>query len=296
MSSSQFEELQNEFVGQKRKITELEQNAKVLEQNAKVLEQNVKVLEQNAKVLEQTVIDIQVVLPYKYAENTTNSTVKICENGISKGVGFFMKSEIVGTVLHNLYDVSDANVWNDKYIGSSIANGTAVFNGKTVLGEHITLTLHKYNIKYDFAVLKSSVSSSNVLAISSCTSLREWFKGLAVTSFHIGATSAVSDADIVSESFTVVPAILLKKSKHHILYSAGMLLADDSGGAVVTSTDGTVIAIHVECFNEANEALEIDALTTIRDVANSVNSLTKGVGQGYIGLRLDIEEVKELLK
>ena len=283
MSSSQFEELQNEFVGQKRKITELEQNAKVLEQNA--------------KVLEQTVIDIQVVLPDKYVENTTNSTVKIvCENGTGKGVGFFMKSEIVGTVLHNLYDVSDANVWNDKYIGSSIANGTAVFNGKTVLGEHITLTLHKYNIKYDFAVLKSSVSSSNVLAISSCTSLREWFKGLAVTSFHIGATSAVSDADIVSESFTVVPAILLKKSKPHILYSAGMLLAGDSGGAVVTSTDGTVIAIHVECFNEANEALEIDALTTIRDVANSVNSLTKGVGQGYIGLRLDIEEVKELLK
>jgi hypothetical protein len=302
VQSSQIQELKDELTGQKRKISELEQQTKELEQHTSELEQQTKELEQHTseleqqtKELEQLVTDMQVVLPDKYVENTTNSTVKIIENGISEGIGFFMKADIIGTVLHNLYESSDPDEWNDEYIGSSITNGTAVFHGKMVSGEDITLTLHKYSIKYDFAVLKSNVCSPNFLSISSCASLREWFKGLAVTSFQIGTTSSVSDADIVSESFTVVPAILLRKSAHHILYSAGMLLAGDSGGAVVTSTDGNVVAIHVECFNEANEALDIDAAISIKDVATSINSLTRGMGQGYFGLRLDSKEVQEML-
>jgi hypothetical protein len=60
----------------------------------------------------------------------------------------------------------------------------------------------------------------------------------------------------------------------------------------VTSTDGTVIANHVECFNKANKALEKEASTLIHEVANSVKThLRCGTRVYYIAKKSEIVHV-----
>jgi hypothetical protein len=244
----------------------------------------------------EAITNLQVVLPDEHVEKTTKSSIKICDsNGISNGVGFYLKKNAIGTVLHNLFDPNDANVWKSSHIEQMITDGTAVFCGKNSSNANLVLSLSAFDIKYDFAVLKSDICSQSFLDISSCAELRNWFKGLAVTSFQIGPTVAIKDASIVEESFTVIPAVLLKKSERHILYSSNGILKGDSGGAVIHSIDGSVVAIHVEYFNEANDELNVNDVFSCSDVVSSINGLTSSAGGDYIGLRLDCDVVKTML-
>jgi hypothetical protein len=47
--------------------------------------------------------DSMVVLPERYLDNTLKSTITILKDSESIGVGFFLRSDVVVTCLHNLY-------------------------------------------------------------------------------------------------------------------------------------------------------------------------------------------------
>jgi len=62
---------------------------------------------------------------------------------------------------------------------------------------------------------------------------------------------------------------------------------------VIFSTDGHVIGMHLESVNEAHEQIRLDA--TDEEIVGSINSLISGLSQGFIGLRLDCQEVYEII-
>jgi hypothetical protein len=259
-------------------------NADRLQQKRKFME-----LEQRLEQAEKELEDLKVVLPDRYKENTANSVIKVCDQDWkSKGVGFYISDHVVVTVLHNLFDTENTK---ESTIETMIASGKAVFNGKNISNEPLRLNLCRFNVKYDFAVLKCDTPSKGQLVIQSCEKLHENTKELAVTSFQIGHTSAVNDSEIVDEDFTVIPAILLKRSSHHIVYVSN-LLGGDSGGSIIFSKSGSAIAIHVEYFNEADK---VPTEFAKDEVLSSLGSLTMNAGGGYLGLRLDCEEVQAMI-
>jgi hypothetical protein len=105
---------------------------------------------------------------------------------------------------------------------------------------------------------------------------------------------AIRNDQILSQGFTVIQGTMLRASPHHIVYTSN-LFSGDSGGAVICSENGNVIALHLETVNEAHEKLENSKLT-LKIVNESVNSLLSGLSQGFIGFRLDTEIVASLLQ
>jgi len=97
---------------------------------------------------------------------------------------------------------------------------------------------------------------------------------LAIISFNISIAKATKNAAIISEHHTVIQATLFKMSQQHIVYSSN-LFSGDSGGAVICSANGEVIAIHQQTVNEANAVLE-DSDITARKLNASINSLVSG--------------------
>lgn len=111
-----------------------------------------------------------------------------------------------------------------------------------------------------------------------------------VTSF----TSAMAKQapDKIDESFACIPAQLLKVTGNHCAYQCS-LFSGDSGGAVILASDGSLLCIHLETVNEANEKLRVG--TTSAEVVKSINSLVSGLSSGFIGLRLDSQKVRDLI-
>ncbi len=98
--------------------------------------------------------------------------------------------------------------------------------------------------------------------------------------------------DKIDESFACIPAQLLKVTASHCAYQCS-LFSGDSGGAVILSSDGSLLCIHLETINEANEKLRKGA--TNSEVVKSINSLVSGLSSGFIGLRLDSQKVRDLI-
>jgi hypothetical protein len=233
-----------------------------------------------------------VVLPERYLDNTLKSTITILKDSKSIGVGFFLRSDVVVTCLHNLYDLN-----SDIAVDTAAINKTLItsnkFKAKSHSSQEIQLSLVQFSVKYDVAFLKSNVVSNNILEIYSCEKVPKNCARLAVTTFQISSTQAVADSSIQEEGFTVVPANLLRTSNHHIVYGS-QLFSGDSDGGVVFAPEGKVIAIHLETFNEASDRVSLSASNT--EAVKSINNLLSGLSQGFIGLRLDSLEITELFK
>ncbi len=99
---------------------------------------------------------------------------------------------------------------------------------------------------------------------------------------------------LVGDGFAVMAAILVSNSQHFVVYSS-VIFSGDSGGAVVFSENGGAFALHLESVNQAKEELEHGTRFTLEDVADSVNQVTRGLTQGYLGLRLDSDQIQAML-
>ncbi len=105
--------------------------------------------------------------------------------------------------------------------------------------------------------------------------------------------SSIDDSAVFSEGFLVVRGELVKISDHHIVYSSN-LFSGDSGGAVICSDDGNVIGMHQETVNQANEKLDEEDVT-LTAVNKSVESIIGGLSQGFIGIRLDTDDIRVMI-
>ena len=143
----------------------------------------------------------------------------------------------------------------------------------------------------DLAVLIFAGTHAHLNIINLASGIGE--KRLAVTSFAIGVTSELADIKFDGDGFAVLSAQMIRLSKSHIVYSSN-LFSGDSGGAMVFSKNGDVVALHLETVNEANDELE-HGKYTLKDVADSVNRVVRGFSQGFLGLRLDSPAVRNII-
>lgn len=154
-----------------------------------------------------------------------------------------------------------------------------------------TLSIKRRLPDYDLAVLTSASNHNSYLTIDLDEEIVD--NRLAVTSFGIALTAELADIQFDGDGFAPLPATMYRKSKNHLVYMSN-LFSGDSGGAVVFSRSGRVVALHLETVNQAREELE-HGLYTLVEVANSVNSVIKGFSQGLLGLRLASPTIRGLI-
>jgi hypothetical protein len=103
---------------------------------------------------------------------------------------------------------------------------------------------------------------------------------------------AIQAPDAIDVSFCVIPAFLIKLTPHHLVYTSS-LFSGDTGGAVLIASDGSLRGVHQQTVNQASEMLGTSASSAA--VAKSINSLISGLSSGFIGLRLDAQEVQDII-
>ena len=237
---------------------------------------------------EQEIADLKVVLPSRYIRNTTLSSVKILgEDGSSVGVGFFVTPTKVVTALHCIEKFSNFG------LGMEIRGMR--HNGVDFNLDEISLVLDDYNRSLDVAVLVSSSSNECYLKIGQLSPSSEdplpldfQTKCLAITSFCIGLSGQLHEFS--PERFHVATAVLLRTSAKHFLYSSS-LFSGDSGGAIIHTTEGTVVGMHLETVNESLELMSYN----VEEIKDSINSLVNGAQSGYVGVILNIREILEMV-
>ena len=236
--------------------------------------------------LEREVDDSHHVLPVRYLDNVKRASVLFLHpDGEPAGVGFFVPPTLVVTANHNM----------KRYLDSATTVFVKLFDN---MGQFVssTLSVKGRHPDYDFAVLCTSTVHEPVLMIVD-QSLGDLNAGgenrLAVTLFGIAFNAELADIQFSGEGFAVLPAQIFRKSENHMVYLSN-LFSGESGGAVVLPRLGTVVALHLETVNQANEELEHGSCT-LQDVTNSVNSIVRGFSQGFLGLRLDSLTVRNMI-
>ena len=236
-----------------------------------------KVMEENVQGLKQRQEDMAMVLPTRFLSSTKHASIQILnEDRNYVGIGFFVRPKVVFTAEYVL--TQNYNVGTTTYYGK-VQNSEGV--------EIITFTMKGYYTDYDFAVLTTlEYESKYCLPIKNLDGIGFGSKKLVMTTFN-------SCTDMFDSGFGVMPAILLRKGDHHLVYTSN-LFSGDSGVALIHSSDGSVLGIHLETVNEAKDHIDKGAYV-LEDVAKSVSSLISGLSQGFIGLRLDCDIVTTLL-
>jgi len=259
-----------------------EEGEKLREDSDKLREEGEKLREDNDKLREK-IKDLETILPTRYLENVEKSSVKILDEAFAGvGVGFYISSTKVISCSHNFPNLKGLSLTEAKLLSFWCENFEGTRMGLRLLG---------FSDENDYdVVIFDGDQSSFFLSIGTP---RQDMSRLAITSFGISIAKAIDNTAIISEHHTVIQATLFKISPHHIVYSSN-LFSGDSGGAVICSANGEVIAIHQETVNEANEKLE-DSDVTAHKLNASINSLVSGLSQGFIGLRLDSDIVVKLI-
>jgi len=281
-------ELLDEQVLKRIKLLEDESNKlredsdKLREEGEKLREDSDKLREDNDKLREK-IKDLETILPTRYLENVEKSSVKILDAAFAGvGVGFYISPTKVISCSHNFPNLKGLSLTEAKLLSFWCENFEGTRMGLRLLG---------FSDENDYdVVIFDGDQSSFFLSIGTP---RQDMSRLAITSFGISIAKAIDNTAIISEHHTVIQATLFKISPHHIVYSSN-LFSGDSGGAVICSANGEVIAIHQETVNEANEKLE-DSDVTAHKLNASINSLVSGLSQGFIGLRLDSDIVVKLI-
>jgi hypothetical protein len=240
-------------------------------------------IEELLRSLQQKQDDMTVILPVRFQFAARHASVKILQSDQSTyvGIGFFVRPNIVVTAYHNLQE----NYSDTDAIFGVVQNS----DGNT---ETIPFSLKGCLVDFDLAVLSSTYVSDHVLPVKSdIQNIPFGSKELVVTTFN--STTVNHCPDLFSLDFGVIPAALLKISARHLLYNSN-LYSGDSDAALIHSSDGSVIGIHLETVNEANESLRKKEFT-VENVAESVNKLVSGLSQGFLGVRLDIPEITQLI-
>ena len=228
--------------------------------------------------------DMTVVIPLRFQASVKGATVEIlsCDQNTYVGVGFFVRPDLIITAAHNLSEVYA--------VGATVFVNVHADNGNLKM---IEFTYRGDLVGSDISVISSSsYTSPHVLQISSVAMVPDSCTRLAVTTFHNAISQQLGGS--IPRGFGVFPAILLRRSEHHLLYDS-TLFSGDSGAALIHAGDGTVIGLHQEAVNEAGDTLKEEEFKDTAKVGHSVNSLLGGLSQGFVGLRLDTAEVRDFL-
>ena len=244
---------------------------------------------------QELLADSTTILPTRFSDRTRLSSVNILSETRAEcvGVGFFL-----GT--HRRI-VAALHVLTEHYPGVKVKRVVIGLVHRSGADGSVELIETKFSVikmhkQYDIAVLELHSQSQN--DAEACLELPPLDydyseKRLAITSF---SSSLAREAPLqINNDFCVLPAYFLKCSDHHIVYSSNCF-SGDSGGAILLSHDGFVRAMHQETVNQAREKLErisMDDESII--LMDSINSLTSCMSQGFIGLRLDVSDIQDLI-
>ena len=238
-------------------------------------------LKRKVEELTQTVEDAEYILPPRYLSQAKSSSVIILHpNQEFSGVGFFVSPSILITVAHNIVQYGKkarkifAKIYDD--------TGTLI---------EVKLTMKRLCNKFDIAVLKYDKAHIH-LTIGDVTIIG--MKNFALASFTNALSQQLQEiTSFTNDGFAVIPSSVFKVSTNHIVYSS-VAFSGDSGGALLFTKNGEVVAMHLETVNEAAEELQLNKFT-LKDVAKSVNSCVAGFSSGFLGLRLFSQEVQNII-
>lgn len=237
------------------------------------------------KVVEQELSDSQSIVPFRYMENLKLSSIQILNDDDEPvGVGFFITSRIIVTAFHNIKNPSNIRALITSEDGQT---STQILSfAPNAIKEEVRCK------DLDLGILVVETDHTHHLNILKLNPTHLKVKDFALATYSIGISRQL-EPEFLGDKFGVMPVIVYKFSKNHIVYLS-TCFSGDSGGAVICSSKGEVFALHLETVNEANAELEKDEFT-LEDVAESVNSIVKGFSQGFFGLRLDSEDVQKLI-
>jgi uncharacterized protein YoxC len=289
-------ELQTSVAELKTSVTDLANSNAELKTSVTDLANSNAELKTSVAKLEIKVEDVSAILPHRYVEGVRLASVNILSTtGSSIGVAVFVSQRRIISALH---------VFTTHYGYENQPDPDTVIQGllhrPNEQEENVTFRLVNYNERFDLAVLEldDAYGDANYsLELPAVDSDQIWrdnvakFQAkLAVTSF----TSAVAmqAPDVVDVSFCVIPATPIKLTRHHLLYMS-QLFSGDSSGALLVTSDGSLRGLHLQTVNQANEQLRIGAPPD--DMVASINSLISGLSSGFIGLRLDVQEVQDII-
>jgi hypothetical protein len=246
------------------------------------LQQQICYQQQQMDQQQQEIADLKTVLPVRYCDRVLKSTVKILDSELKGvGVGFFISPNRIITCAHNFPSFESQE---------STAKSYTCENFKSEL---IVLKLLRFMAEepYDIVVFSTDEESPDYLQIASPDKNSQ---SIAITSFRIGLAKAAKNSKIIAEQYVVLQGTLTDVSSSHIVYTSN-LFSGDSGAAVISHKNGEVIAMHLETINEANEKLE-DSRLSMKKLNESISSLISGLSQGFLGLRLDTEIIRNFIK
>lgn len=243
--------------------------------------------------LKDQVEDLNYVIPPRFVTQLQRSSVLFLSDRLeSIGVGIFISSTRVITAFH---------IIKDHYKAKSRGNYKFV----PIKGKYLVDIDSKIVVTQDFRVIASDNKRDLVVldlvsrpshhtfcplpAIGAMDNLPHTTR-FVVTSFTTALAKQVPD--MIDESFAVIPANFVKATVNFCAYHSS-LFSGDSGGAVILASTGDLLCLHLETVNEANEKLRKDA--TPKEVVDSINSLVSGLSSGFVGLRLDSEDVQNFI-
>jgi hypothetical protein len=240
-------------------------------------------LNKELKNTQEHLVAIENGINPKFEKNAKLSTIYIiAPDGHPTGVAFFVSKNIVITAHHNL--VNYITKESRKAIRAQCITCPILKSE-----EEISLKLLKFDLDFDYAILYTTFNSSYFLpipekAIDYETSHR---KSIALLTF--GVSMEKMTESLFSKGVNISTAIFQKYSDNHVAYICSTF-SGDSGAAIVLSLSGELIAFHVEVFNEGEVATDDDS------VKGSLNNLIKGLAQACIGLRLDTDAMRNVIK
>lgn len=231
------------------------------------------------------------VLDKKAQDGTTRTPV---------GVSFFVRPRLAVTAFHVL----------SEHYSKTIANGATVYlsreaglpdnwiagNEETVDGPNlIKTTLVKFDAKEDWALMELATYTANIIPfeIAKVTEAKEGACQMLNFNIHLAGMDATTLSQI-----TMARADYRNFSSRLLAYTCAAAYSGDSGGAVVVSKTGKVVAMHCELVNgmkvrepKVHKKSKVDVEEDLNDLNDVVSDLSSGLAQAvFEGIRLDYLE------
>jgi hypothetical protein len=251
-------------------------------------------LKEEIRCLKGSLDDLRYDIPPRHTKKLQRSAVLfLSAEHQSIGIGVFISPTRVITAFHVI--AKHYKAMTKKNFKSVIVNGkytTDQLTDKLALAQFRVVNRDSQK---DLAVLdlvdgSSPPHSHCVLPLIGALSNLPSTARLVVTSFTSAIAKQVPDR--IDEGFAVIPAQFIKATANFCAYQSS-LFSGDSGGAFILAQTGDLLCIHLETVNEASEKLRKNA--TPEKTVSSINDLVSGLSSGFIGLRLDSQEVQDFI-
>jgi len=242
------------------------------EESKKAAEESRAEVQSLLKELEQS----QRILPARLTSNLTKMLFAVVDktNSEPEGVAFFVRSDVAVTAHHVLKEHYPDHKQGDQ-VFLLRESDLALPNDERI---PIKVTLDQWDEDLDWAVMRLPAPREDIIPFEIGDAQEARYFPCQLLGYNIALTSA---EELMSYHITNAPALPHHMDDHRFFYATSLAQPGDSGGAVVVSRTGKVVAIHCEFVNAMSEPKK-------KSVKQLNDEVCSGKSQGVcVGVRLD---------